>query len=72
MIEDRRLDLGGYSVGMRPLGAGQAVEQPGGRRRASFRGLLCHAAPAGEARIAVCGVRLRAEPRLKAPAGSSG
>ena len=28
MIEDRRLDLGGHSVGMRPLGAGQAVEQP--------------------------------------------
>jgi hypothetical protein len=28
MIEDRRLDLGGHSVGMRPLGAGRAVEQP--------------------------------------------
>jgi hypothetical protein len=28
MIEDRRLDLGRHSVGVRPSGAGQEVEQP--------------------------------------------
>ena len=28
MIEDRRLDLGSHPVGVRPLGTGQAVEQP--------------------------------------------